>query len=289
MIRNNYTYRLAIALLLCFVQAAGIVAYGQIRPRAAQKRAHQLTTDTLQQPVHIQHKDTLRPTAIRSLTDSALVVSADSLAIADSIAVENKKKMMELTASPQIKEPQTSTDSLSKEMKRKSWVPNPVRATWLALVIPGGGQIYNRKYWKLPIVYGGFMGCIYAITWNNRNYRDYSTAYNDIMNENVNDPSSWHSSWQDLVPSGGDPADYINNENFKTLIKNRKDYYRRFRDLSIIITVGVYALCMIDAYVDAQLFDFDITQDLSMRVEPVVTPQTRFSSRTYGVNCSFTF
>ena len=166
--------------------------------------------------------------------------------------------------------------------------PDPTKAVLLSLV-PGLGQIYNRKYWKLPIVYGGFMGCIYAITWNNRNYRDYSTAYNDIMNENVNDPSSWHSSWQDLVPSGGDPADYINNENFKTLIKNRKDYYRRFRDLSIIITVGVYALCMIDAYVDAQLFDFDITQDLSMRVEPVVTPQTRFSSRTYGVNCSFTF
>ena len=144
MIKNKHTYRLAIALLLCLVQAAGIVAYGQTRPRAAQKRAHQLTTDTLQPPVHIQHRDTLRPAVIRSLTDSALVVPADSLAIADSIAAENKKKMMELTASPQIKEPQASTDSLSKEMKRKLWVPNPVRATWLALVIPGGGPV--RKF-----------------------------------------------------------------------------------------------------------------------------------------------
>ena len=61
------------------------------------------------------------------------------------------------------------------------WRPKPQRALWLALVIPGGGQIYNRKYWKLPIVYGGFVGCIYALTWNNSMYRDYAQAYLDIM------------------------------------------------------------------------------------------------------------
>ena len=61
-----------------------------------------------------------------------------------------------------------------------TWKPDPQRALWLALVVPGAGQIYNRKYWKLPIIYGGFMGCIYALTWNNMMYKDYSQAYLDI-------------------------------------------------------------------------------------------------------------
>ena len=64
-----------------------------------------------------------------------------------------------------------------------SWTPDPQRALWLALVIPGGGQIYNRKYWKLPLVYGGFMGCIYAMRWNNMMYKDYAQAYLDIMDD----------------------------------------------------------------------------------------------------------
>ena len=62
----------------------------------------------------------------------------------------------------------------------KAFRPNPTKAVLLGLV-PGLGQIYNRKYWKLPIVYGGLMGCMYAITWNNRNYQDYSVAYKDIV------------------------------------------------------------------------------------------------------------
>ena len=70
-----------------------------------------------------------------------------------------------------------------KEMKQdwSTWRPDPKRALWLALVIPGGGQIYNRKYWKLPLVYGGFIGCMYAMNWNNMMYKDYSQAYIDLM------------------------------------------------------------------------------------------------------------
>ena len=76
-----------------------------------------------------------------------------------------------------------------KEMKQdwSTWRPDPKRALWLALVIPGGGQIYNRKYWKLPLVYGGFIGCIYAMNWNNTMYKDYSQAYIDLMD---NDPNT---------------------------------------------------------------------------------------------------
>lgn len=167
--------------------------------------------------------------------------------------------------------------------------PNPTKAVLLALV-PGLGQIYNRKYWKLPIVYGGLMGCMYAITWNNKNFQDYSTAYKDIMYDakvNPNKPEAWSESWQVLTTM--DPASAIKDSNFKDRLKRQKDYFRRYRDLSIIITVGVYALSIVDAYVDAQLFDFDITPDLSMRVEPTVTPKTSVTPRTYGLNCTLKF
>ena len=189
-----------------------------------------------------------------------------------------------------------SADSASrvkgKEIDMKPFKPNPTKAVILSAILPGLGQIYNKAYWKLPIVYGGLMGCMYAVTWNNRNYQDYSTAYKDIMMdaEEPNRPvEEFHTSWQDFLGVGYDPKEWVTNTNFQTQLKNRKDYYRRYRDLSIIITVGVYALSIIDAYVDAQLFDFDISPDLSMHWEPSVTPQTAYSSRSYGLNCSIKF
>ena len=176
------------------------------------------------------------------------------------------------------------------EVKMKlAFKPNPTKAVLFALV-PGLGQIYNRKYWKLPIVYGGLMGCMYAVTWNNKNYKDYSTAYKDIMYDaakNLENPDAWSKSWQDLTSMA--PEDAINNSNFKDQLKRQKDYFRRYRDLSIIITVGVYALSIVDAYVDAQFFDFDISPDLSLHLEPVVSPKTSVTPRTYGLNCSLKF
>lgn len=172
---------------------------------------------------------------------------------------------------------------------KSAFKPNPTKATLFAL-IPGMGQVYNRKYWKLPIVYGGFMGCLYAISWNNRNYTDYKGAYFDLMSS---DPLA-NDSWRDFIREPNLTEEqqnekYINNTAFEQELKRRKDYFRKYRDLSIIVTVGVYALTIIDAYVDAQLFDFDITPDLSMRVEPVYTPKTSHSSSTYGLNCCFKF
>ena len=104
---------------------------------------------------------------------------------------------------------------------------------------------------------------------------------------NLENPDAWSKSWQDLTSMA--PEDAINNSNFKDQLKRQKDYFRRYRDLSIIITVGVYALSIVDAYVDAQLFDFDISPDLSLHLEPVVSPKTSVTPRTYGLNCSLNF
>lgn len=209
-----------------------------------------------------------------------------------SFEVKADSSQIEMAADSTVRSVMLAADSLPKPVKMKmEFKPDPKKAVLMALV-PGLGQIYNRKFWKLPIVYGGLMGCMYAITWNNRNYQDYSTAYKDIMldAEEPNRPvEEFHTSWQDFLGVGYDPKEWVSNTNFQTQLKNRKDYYRRYRDLSIIITVGVYALSIIDAYVDAQLFDFDISPDLSMHWEPTVTPQTTYSSRSYGVNCSIKF
>lgn len=181
------------------------------------------------------------------------------------------------------------TDTASLNVRKVRFKPNPTRAVVYSAIFPGLGQIYNRKYWKLPIVYGGFMGFVYAVTWNNKNYRDYSRAYLHVMTDDPKKPETWHTSWQDFVPAGRKPSNYINNENFRNNLKSGKDYYRRYRDLSIILTVAWYFLCMADAYVDAQLFDFDISKGLSMRFEPIIAPRTNYSPHLYGLNCSINF
>lgn len=170
-----------------------------------------------------------------------------------------------------------------------TWKPNPQRALWLALVLPGAGQIYNRKYWKLPIFYGGFMGCIYALTWNNMMYKDYSQAYLDIMD---NDPNT--ASYNKFLHLGVKITD-ANKKRYEELFKGRKDKYRRWRDMSIFVMIGVYALSVIDAYVDAELSEFDISKDLSLEVRPAVIPNRMggggnpLQAQSVGLSCFLNF
>ena len=281
MTKGTKTYQWCIALLLCFVQTAGIAMYGQNRPRAAAKR---------QQLEHADSLKRLPQVALDSLnaqTESALqrVSAADSLALADSIAAENKKHLLEMTSSTTPQVSPTPTDSINGALNKKVFIPNPTKATWLALVIPGGGQIYNRKYWKLPIIYGGFAGCAYALTWNNKMYKDYMQAYKDAALDNW-DANSIH----DLLPPGY--LDRTPKTQITETLRKRKDTYRRYRDLSIFAFIGVYLISVIDAYVDAELSNFDITPDLSMRVEPaVINSQYSIgsSNKSVGVQCSFRF
>ena len=162
--------------------------------------------------------------------------------------------------------------------------PDPEKATWLALIIPGGGQIYNRKYWKLPIVYGGFVGCLYAYNWNGQMYKDYRQAYLDIMDSDPNTDS-----FKDFFRPGYNFE--ANKEYLKSVFKKRKDRYRRWRDLSIFSFIGVYAISVIDAYVDAQLSGFDITEDINLSIEPKrIRGNGEFLQEDYyGLNFNITF
>ena len=281
MTKGTRTYQWCIALLLCFVQTAGIAMYGQNSPRAAAKRQQLEHADSLKRLPQVA------PDSLNVQTESALqrVSAADSLAIADSIAAENKKRLLEMTSSTTPQVSPTPTDSINGALNKKVFIPNPTKATWLALVIPGGGQIYNRKYWKLPIIYGGFAGCAYALTWNNKMYKDYMQAYKDAALGN------WEAnSIHDLLPPGY--LDRTPKTQITETLRKRKDTYRRYRDLSIFAFIGVYLISVIDAYVDAELSNFDITPDLSMRVEPaVINSQYSIgsSNKSVGVQCSFRF
>lgn len=167
--------------------------------------------------------------------------------------------------------------------------PDPNKAVLYSAIMPGLGQIYNRKYWKLPIIYGGFLGLTYAISWNGRMYNDYTAGYKAIMSDNPKSPEN-AAIWGPLLGKGTDPQT-IDDARINTLrgsFKRSRDSYRRYRDLSIIGAVALYGLCMIDAYVDAHLFDFDISPDLSLRVEPQVQADP-FSQKAFGVQCSFKF
>lgn len=163
--------------------------------------------------------------------------------------------------------------------------PTPKKAVIYSAIFPGLGQIYNRQYWKLPILYGGFVGFTYAITWNNGYYRDYLGGYQDIMDSN---PETIR--WHDMLPYGMDPAT-VDQSWFTDVLKQRKDYYRYYRDLSVIGTVALYLLAIVDAYVDAQLFDFDMSPDLSMRVEPALLREEKpnYLGNSYGLQMSFNF
>ena len=214
-------------------------------------------------------------------------LSADTTiqTVSDSILNKNMKQIGADVPSDTLANIHQDTIASKKVQKTKqNFVPDPKRALWLSLVLPGAGQIYNRKYWKLPIIYGGFIGCTYALLWNQQMYKDYSRAYIDIMDD---DPNT--ASYLKMLPLGYDISG--REEQFKTIFKHKKDYYRKYRDLSIFAFIGVYLISVVDAYIDAQLSTFDISKDLSLHLEPAVFQQNNFTrnSKAVGLQCSFSF
>ena len=201
---------------------------------------------------------------------SALLAQEQEIILSDSL------ERMVLVDSARIV---TVSDSLLKasiqsSVKRERFMPDPIRSMWLGLVFPGGGQIYNRKYWKLPIIYGGFLGCVYALTWNSQMLHDYSQAYLDIMDTDPNTKS-----YEKMLPIGYNITG--REERFKTIFKNKKNFFRRNRDLSIFAFAGVYLLAVVDAYVDGELSTFDISDDLSLHLEPTIIQTS--SAKTLGL------
>lgn len=154
---------------------------------------------------------------------------------------------------------------------------SPHKATFYSCVLPGLGQIYNNKYWKVPIIYAGLGGLIYYTGYNNDVYQSYRDKYNEKL------------IYQDN-PVGDDPYPNRTAES----LANSMDIWRRYRDLCVIGIGILYVANIIDADVDAHLFDYDISEDLSMRLEPVIMPAlnqitVRTNDVPVGLRCSIRF
>jgi hypothetical protein len=157
------------------------------------------------------------------------------------------------------------------------------KATTLSTIFPGAGQIFNKSYWRVPIVWGGIASTIYTIDWNNRGYQRFKTAYTLVIDYEKLSPDERLEKYPNGAP------DEFRGAYSSTFLKNLKDSYRRNRDLCIILTAGVYLLNILDAHVDAHLQDYDISDDLSMNIEPYFDYTTVNTQPVYGLSMSLKF
>ncbi|WP_254423362.1 DUF5683 domain-containing protein [Algoriphagus sp. A40] len=178
-----------------------------------------------------------------------------------------------LWTSPALSQTQTeseTTESRPKEKKEKpdysSLPKNPRKATILSAVLPGAGQVYNGKAWKVPLLYAGFMTDVYFIGYNNKRYQTFREAL--------------------FAYDDGDQSQFP-SLNREALVRN-VDYWRQNRDLTILLLAAIYALNLIDANVDAHLSGFDISDDLAMKIEPNVGTFAA-SSTSMGLTLKFQF
>jgi hypothetical protein len=166
--------------------------------------------------------------------------------------------------------------SVSRPVRHNKVKKEPLKATMMAVAFPGFGQIYNRKYWKIPLVYAGFGALIYSAGFNAKNYNLYMKAYQDFT-----DAIKGTDSYLQLIraePSTYDPVLYpltyvpSNASYYKDGMLRMVDYYKRYRDLSYIGIAGWYLVSILDANVDASLFNYDISNDLEIAIAPVQLP-----------------
>ena len=163
-------------------------------------------------------------------------------------------------------------------------VSNITRATTLSMICPGAGQIYNKSYWRVPIVVGGFAATIYCIDWNNRGYQRFKKAYRLRADYDAN---------PDLYPNGSN--DEFGGRYAASFLKNMRNSYRRNRDLCIILTAGLYILNVIDAHVDAHMRDYDISKELGANIN--ISPDIQYAynrmtgegGATIGMNLGIRF
>ena len=148
---------------------------------------------------------------------------------------------------------------------------SPKKAALLSTILPGAGQVYNKKYWKLPIIYAGVAGLAYSFQFNQSRYVKYRNAYKYRIDADATTTDDYIGVYSD--------------DNLNTLQK----YYHRYRDLTVIGFAALYALNIIDASVDAHLFTFDVSDNLSMKVEPTLINTAGMNNYTGGINLKIHF
>lgn len=176
-------------------------------------------------------------------------------------------------------------DTQQRIPEKEEEVHSPKKATIYSAILPGLGQAYNKKYWKIPIIYIGFGTIAYFIDWHNSNYQLFKVGYDHLTDD---DPETEDYLKIEAIRRSNYDLDNPNDfSNLKTAMEKQQDYYRRNRDLLIISFAAFYGLNIIDASVDAHLFDFDISDDLTMNWQPsTLNIDNNF---VYCINFSFNF
>lgn len=272
--------RLVVALWLCLLWNSNITVAQEVITPAATGDTLSLSTEQPKAQHHNRKAIILTDTVATAGNGNPVRVvnaSGDTITFAsiDSIrGIEGVEILMD------------STTAVSPTMgKIRTFNPDPQRALWMSALCPGLGQIYNRRYWKLPIVVGAFVGLSYGASWNNRMYKDYSKGYRDVMDD---DPDT--RSYMDFFPPTVKESD-LDKAWLQKAMKNKRDYYRRYREICIIAMVGVYLINIVDAYVDASLAHFDISPDLTLDVAPTAIDSGVTGGRlpSLGLQCAFSF
>ncbi|MBQ3363135.1 MAG: hypothetical protein IJG42_04210 [Muribaculaceae bacterium] len=272
---REHARRLAAVMLLCLLWH-GLPAMGQETPvtvtagdsvRVVTTPIHRERTPvTLSDTAALKDKHPVR--VVNASGDTITFASIDSVKGIDGVEI-----LMDSTA------------AAAPLGQKRIFNPDPQRALWMSALCPGLGQIYNRRYWKLPIVVGAFVGLSYGASWNNRMYKDYSKGYRDVMDD---DPDT--RSYMDFFPPTVRESD-LDRAWLQKVMKNKRDYYRRYREICVIAMVGVYLINIVDAYVDASLAHFDISPDLTLDVAPTAIDSGVTGGRlpSLGLQCAFSF
>ncbi len=158
----------------------------------------------------------------------------------------------------------------SAKVKKRSFLyrlfkedyPNPKKAMYLSLAFPGGGQIYNKRWWKLPFVWGGYVGLVYAVDFNTRNYKLFKSAY--------------------LAELNGEPHPFSGTRLKANDLKRLRDQYDKNKQLSYIGFFALHLVAGAEAFVDCHLKTFDVSDDLSLRIKPSMQA-TPVSGPTLGI------
>ncbi len=161
--------------------------------------------------------------------------------------------------------------TLLKQAADSNKLNRPQKATLLSAVLPGAGQIYNKKYWKAGLVYAGAAGLIYMYKSNIDSMRSYQQAY---VQRQDGDSATIDTKYALLTDAA---------------VKSYRDYHRRLKDISILGFFGLYALQIIDANVDAHLYEFKVNEDLSLRWQPEIRPMSMGNTSYHGIKLSIRF
>lgn len=213
--------------------------------------------------------DTVRSSKNNGLLDSFEGVSFDDAlpqyAEADTLQPFNEDSIAAIHARDFL-EQQAEYEYVDSYFQRFN--PSPQKAVWMAVLFPGGGQIYNRKYWKLPIIYGGFLGLVYGYNWNQRYYKTYQNAYRDLINGSAN------ASYLQFLPGKTEELkkQYAASHYsyLQTTFQRKRNTYRNWRDYCVVGMLGVYLVSIVDAYVDAALYHFDVSPELDAMNNPAM-------------------